>query len=85
MAWQEILGYIGGAIMTSSMFPQIYRLFKLKSAREISLPFTLLFVIGAACWLSYGILLKLFPVMLWNAITLASGCAMVYAKLRYGR
>jgi len=84
MAWQELLGFVGGALMTAATIPQVRRLFKLKSAHEISLPFTWLFVLGTTCWLSYGILLSLPPVILWNAITLVSACAMLYAKLKYG-
>ena len=85
MDWKEVFGFVAGALITVGFVPQVWRLFKLKSAREISLPFTLLFVIGIACWLSYGLLSNLVPVVLWNAITLALACAMLYAKLKYGR
>ncbi len=81
---QELLGFVGGAFMTLGFIPQVWRLFKLKSAREISLPFTILFLLGTACWLIYGILLGLAPMILWNAISLALGLAMLYAKLKYG-
>ena len=84
MAWQEILGFVSGAVMTFSMFPQVWRLFKLKSAREISLPFTIVFIMGTICWLSYGVSLNLLPVILWNAVTLITGSAMLYAKLKFG-
>ena len=84
MPWKELLGFVAGALMTVGFFPQVWRLFKLKSAREISLTFTTLFLIGTACWLAYGISARLAPVILWNAITLALGFAMLYAKLKYG-
>jgi MtN3 and saliva related transmembrane protein len=83
--WKELLGFVAGALMNVGFIPQVWRLFKLKSAREISLPFTLLFLAGLACWLAYGILLNLPPVILWNAIATAMMCAMLYAKLKYGR
>jgi MtN3 and saliva related transmembrane protein len=82
---KELLGFIAGALISVGFIPQIWRLFKLKSAREISLPFTLLFLTGLACWLAYGILMSLPPVILWNAITMAMMCAILYAKLKYGR
>ena len=85
MAWQELLGFGGGLFITLGFIPQVWQLFRLRSAHEISLPFTLLFQLGAACWLSYGILLDLPPVILWNAISLALMGAMLYAKLNYGR
>ncbi len=85
MIWKELLGFIAGALISVGFIPQIWRLFKLKSAREISLPFTLLFLTGLACWLAYGILMSLPPVILWNAITMAMMCTILYAKLKYGR
>ena len=81
----EYLGYIGGVLTTFCYVPQIIRVFQLKSAREISLPFNLLFMCGVAFWLAYGILLHLTPVILWNGITLCIACAILYAKLKWGR
>lgn len=84
MAWQEILGFIGGGLITLGFIPQVVRLFKLKSAREISLPFTLLFMGGVFCWALYGIALRLPSVILWNFISLGLLSAILYAKLKYG-
>ncbi|MCX5998205.1 MAG: PQ-loop domain-containing transporter [Chloroflexi bacterium] len=68
MDWKEILGYVSGAFTTLSFVPQAWQLYRLRSAREISLPFNLLFMCGVAFWLAYGILLHLTPVILWNAV-----------------
>jgi MtN3 and saliva related transmembrane protein len=83
--WKELLGFVGGALTTLGFVPQVWRLFRLRSAHEISLPFTILFVLGIAFWLSYGISLGLLSVIIWNATTLALACAMLYAKLKYGK
>ena len=85
MDGKEILGLLGGALTTGAFIPQVWRLFKLKSAREISLLFTFLLLIGTAGWLSYGVVLDLFPVLLWNSISFVLLCSMLYAKLRYGK
>ena len=85
LAWKELFGFIGGALITVGFIPQVWRLFKLKSAHEISLSFTLLFLVGTVCWLSYGVSLALPSVTLWNAISLALAGTMLYAKLKYGR
>lgn len=85
MDWKETLGFIGGALTSLSLLPQVWRLFKMKSAREISLPFSLFLCAGIACWLVYGILLRLPPVIVWNAISLPLTGAMVFAKLKYGK
>ena len=84
MAHEEILGYVAGALTTFSFAPQVWRLYRLRSAQEISLPFNLLLMIGVTCWMAYGILLDLIPVIIWNAVTLVLATSMLFAKLRYG-
>ena len=85
MAWQEIIGLISGALTSASLFPQVYRLFKRKSARDISYVFNFLFIIGIACWVSYGIVLNLPSVIFWNCVSLISAFAMLYAKMKWGK
>lgn len=85
MTWQDLLGFGGGLFITIGIIPQVWRLFTLKSAREISLSFTLLFLLGGICWLMYGILLSLLPMIVWNAVSSFLMCVMLYAKVKYGR
>lgn len=82
---QEFLGFMGGLITTGGFVPQVLRLFKLKSAVEISLFFTVFFVIGISFWLAYGIVAGLPSVILWNSLMLVLGLSMLYAKLKYGK
>jgi len=49
---RELLEFIGGALTTLGFIPQVRRLFRLRSAHETSLPFTILFITGIAFWLS---------------------------------
>ena len=85
MDWKELIGFVGGFLTTMGIVPQVWRLFKLKSAHEISLTFSLFFIIGIAFWLVYGILNGLMSVIIWNSIALALGCGMFYAKMKWGR
>ena len=82
---KELIGFVGGLLTTMGMVPQVWRLFELKSAREISLAFSVLFIIGIAFWLSYGILQGLLSVIIWNGVSLILGCGMLFAKLKWGR
>lgn len=81
----DTLGFIGGALVTCSLIPQLVRVFKLKSAREISILFTTLLLAGIIIWLAYGISLRLIPVILWNAVGAVLVALLLYAKLKYGR
>lgn len=85
MSGSELWGWIAGAFVTCSFIPQLIRVFKLKSAKEISMLFNSLLLIGVLMWLGYGIVLELFPVILWNAIGAVLVATLLYAKLKYGR
>jgi len=82
---QEVLGFIAGVLVNVALVPQIVKIFRLKSAVEISLPFTILLLVGMLCWLGYGILFQLFPVIVWNAVGTGLVATFLFAKLKYGR
>jgi MtN3 and saliva related transmembrane protein len=84
MNWQELLGIFGGLLGNIGIIPQVARLFRYKSAREISLPFLYLWIASTICWLTYGILFSLFSLIFWNSITLILACLMLYAKFKWG-
>ncbi len=79
----DILGLVGGALVTGSMIPQLVRVFRLKSAREISRLFSILLLLGMLCWLAYGVYFGLAPVIFWNAIGAALDALLLYAKQKY--
>ena len=81
----EAIGFIGGGIITASLIPQVHRVFKLKSAHDISLPFTLMLLIGLIFWINYGLSFNLRPVILWNSISIGLAAGLLYAKIKYGR
>jgi MtN3 and saliva related transmembrane protein len=85
LSLQEVLGFIAGALVTVALVPQLVKIFRLKSAVEISLPFTILLLVGLLCWLGYGILFQLFPVIFWNAVAAGLVATLLFAKLKYGR
>ena len=82
---EESLGFIAGALVTCSLIPQLIRVFRLKSAREISMLFTSLLLLGISLWLAYGIYLNLAPVIIWNAVGALLVALLLAAKLKYGR
>ena len=85
MALAEWFGFAAGALMTVGFLPQVIRVYKLRSAYEISLLFTILLLAGLICWITYGIYFGLPPVILWNSIAAGLAVALLYAKLKYGR
>jgi len=83
--FEESLGFVAGAFVTCSLIPQLIRVFRLRSAREISTLFTTLLLSGLIIWLAYGVSFRLAPVILWNAVGTILVAILLYAKLKYGR
>jgi len=82
---QDVFSFTGGVLVTVALVPQLVKIFRLKSAVEISLPFTVLLLVGMLCWLGYGMLSQLFPIILWNAVGATLVATLLFAKLKYGR
>ena len=81
----EVIGFFAGFFTTFSLFPQLYRVIRLRSAGEISLAFTLCLALGILLWMIYGIVSGLLPVVIWNAISLCFAAGLIVAKLRFDR
>ncbi|GAH90780.1 unnamed protein product, partial [marine sediment metagenome] len=56
----------------------------LRSAREISLLFNILLLVGLSFWIAYGLSFGLAPIVFWNAISIVLAAGLLFAKLKYG-
>jgi MtN3 and saliva related transmembrane protein len=79
------IGYMAAFSTTVSFVPQLLRVVRLKSARDISLGMFLFFSLGVFLWLVYGLIIHAVPVILANAVTLALSIAILLFKLKYDR
>lgn len=79
------IGSTAATCTTISFLPQLIRVWRRKSARDISLLMFLFFSFGVACWLVYGIGIGSGPVTTANALTLVLAVAILVLKLRYDR
>jgi MtN3 and saliva related transmembrane protein len=81
----ELIGFVAAFCTTTAFVPQLLRVVKLKSARDISLGTFLLFSVGVTLWLLYGVYTKSKPVIASNVVTLALSVSILVLKLRYDR
>lgn len=77
------IGSVAAVCTTVSFLPQLLRVWRRKSAQDISLSMFLLFSFGVACWLVYGIGIGSAPITAANAVTLALALGILTLKLRY--
>lgn len=83
MDWNSIIGLLAGLLTTVAFVPQVTKVWRTKSARDVSLKMFLVFSAGVALWLVYGVLLGEWPIILTNAVTLVLALAILAMKLRY--
>jgi len=81
----NLIGSVAAFCTTISFVPQLIRVYRLKSAREISLIMFLIFSLGLFLWLLYGIFIRSIPVILSNSVTLVLSLAILVLKIRYDR
>ena len=81
----DVLGYIGGGIFMISFFPQVYRVIKLKTAKEISLAFTLLMFAGCLIWTGYAFYVHQLPMMVTSITNTFLTGILLFLKCFYSR
>jgi MtN3 and saliva related transmembrane protein len=79
--WIDWLGYAAASLTTASFVPQVWLTFRTRDVSGISLGMYLLFTLGVALWFAYGVVLRAWPLMLANGITLMLALAIVAMKL----
>ena len=81
----DLVGALAACLTTLSFLPQAWLTFRTRDARGVSLGMYSIFAIGVALWLAYGLLLRAWPIVIANVVTLALALAILAMKLRYRR
>jgi MtN3 and saliva related transmembrane protein len=84
MGLVDVVGFGAAALTTLAFVPQAVLTWKQRRAEGVSLGMYVVFVIGVACWLAYGILIGSAPIIVANIITLALSGFILATKLRHG-
>ena len=79
----QILGLAAGALTTFSLLPQVIKIYKSRSAKDLSVKTFLLLWSGTLLWAIYGTIEKDIPVMVTNVLTLILASALLFFKFRY--
>jgi MtN3 and saliva related transmembrane protein len=74
------LGLIAGTCTTLSFLPQVVRTLRSRHARDLSAAWLLIFGLGTALWLTYGLLKPDVTVAAANGVTFALVATLIVAK-----
>jgi MtN3 and saliva related transmembrane protein len=84
MALLDYTGYAAALCTTSAYVPQVIRVWRTRSTKDISLKMFLVLVTGLALWLTYGFWKGEVPLIAANSITLMLASTILYFKLKHG-
>ncbi|MEI9957026.1 MAG: SemiSWEET family transporter [Ferruginibacter sp.] len=79
----DYVGYAGGFVSAITFLPQVIKIWKTKSVKDLSSLTLLLLFVNVSLWLTYGILVNARPIMATNGIVLSMIIAMIYFKYKY--
>ncbi len=82
MNYSEYIGFLAATLTTVAFVPQAFQSWKTRDLSGISLPMYSMFSTGVLFWLIYGVMIKSWPVMIANAITLMLACLVLILKVK---
>lgn len=81
MNLQDILGLAAAVLTTGSFVPQAVLTLRTRDVSGISLGMYGAFTAGVALWLAYGLMLRDWPIVLANAVTLVLAATILVTKI----
>ncbi|HMT95983.1 MAG TPA: SemiSWEET transporter [Ferruginibacter sp.] len=79
----EILGLAAGTISSITFLPQVTRIWKTKSAKDLSMNMLFLLILGVSMWLVYGVVQKDLAIIYTNSMVLVMSVIMFFFKIKF--
>ena len=78
-----ILGLIAAGFTTVCLLPQLLKVYRTKSTRDISIAMFGLYCGGVFLWLIYGLYRQDIAIIIANSLALTQGLVIIVLKLKY--
>jgi MtN3 and saliva related transmembrane protein len=77
------IGLLAGTLTTTAFVPQVIKIWRTKHADDLSTYMFVIFTLGVALWLWFGVVTASLPVILANSVTLALSVLILAMKFHY--
>ena len=84
MSMTDWIGSAAAILTTTAFIPQAWKVWRTRHTADISMSMYILFTLGVALWLAYGILLESWPIIIANCITLLLAGIVLVMKIIFG-
>lgn len=81
----EVLASITGVLMSLAYYPQAFKIWKNKSAKDVSKLSYFIFAVGTVVWLLWGIATRSIPVILGFAAGALGSNLVLVLSFHYGK
>jgi MtN3 and saliva related transmembrane protein len=78
-----IIGLIAALFTTVSLLPQLIKVYKTKSAKDISTGMFTLFGTGVLLWFVYGVFVNDLPIIVANSLAFIQAVVILFFKAKY--
>ncbi len=79
----ELIGFVAGGLSSALFIPQIIKIVKEKSAKELSLMTCIIGIISSGLWLWYGIKQDHISMMVTNSISVIATAVLLFLKIKF--
>jgi MtN3 and saliva related transmembrane protein len=79
-----MIGLVAAALSTVSLLPQLIRVWKTKSGKDISTGMCGIMCTSVVLWLAYGVLVANMPLVSSNSVVFVQTIAILTLKTKYG-
>lgn len=81
MTLPDILGFCAAVLTTGSFVPQALLTLRTRDVSGVSVAMYGSFTAGVALWLAYGIVLRAWPIVVANVVTLGLAATILVTKI----
>lgn len=78
------IGLIAATCTTASFLPQVIKTWRSKKTKDISFLMYAILALGLFLWLVYGVIIRDYPLILANSISLGLALCVLFLKIRHG-
>ena len=84
-SYENLFGFSAALLTTIAFLPQLYKTWTTKSAEDVSLIMSILFITGLICWIIYGSRIHSIPILVANVVTFIFNFSILILKISYNK
>ena len=84
MTLVTLIGLAAAIVTTAANVPQVWKAWRTRDAKDLSLKMTLLLTAGLGLWVIYGILQTDIVIIVANAVAMVLAISLTILKLKFG-